>query len=217
MPITPNAQDWLQQAGFEHYCFISWPHTDNREITDCAQYIRNEIAGRLADSIPRPSVFLDKKNITGGAIWQDELRHALCRSITMVAICAPIYYHPVHHWCGLEWAAMDLLNTHRIPRAEFHSIIPVMVRGGDVLPDAVSRLQYVDVSGVATTGRRYFHTKEFRLKLGEIVQRIESVANALVSQKTIAGCDQFEFPKKSAFLGYTNKPQPFPFRKRNDR
>lgn len=213
MPITPNVQQWLRRAGFEHYCFISWPHTENRDITDCAQYIRNEIVGRLSDSIPQPSVFLDKKNITGGAVWPIELRQALCRSITMVAICAPIYYHPVHYWCGLEWAAMDLLNTRRVGEAEFHSIIPVMVRGGDELPEPVSRLHYIDVSGVITAGRRYFSTRDFRLRLGEIVQRIESVANKLAEKKTIAGCDEFEFPKESAFSGYTKSRQPFPFRR----
>ena len=214
MPITPNLQNWLEQAGYKHYCFVSWPHTDSREITDCAKYIRDELARRLSDSIPKPSVFLDEKYITGGAKWPDELKGALCRSITMVAICAPIYYHPTHSWCGLEWAAMDVLNKRRIPGCEFHSIIPVMVRKSDILPPAVSQLQYVDVSGVLTTGRRYFKTKEFRQKLGEIVQRIESVADALAAKNAITGCDQFTFPRKSAFSKFGKVAQPFPLRKR---
>jgi len=217
MAITPEVQNWLRQAGYEHYCFISWPHTDSPEITDCATYIHNAIVGSLSALIHKPSVFRDVTSVTGGDIWPDSLKQALCRSITMVAICAPIYYHPEHPWCGLEWAAMDGLNTQRIPGARFHSIIPVMVRKSDILPDAVSRLQHLDVSGVFTIGRRYFSTKDFRRQLGEIVQRIETVADAVAHQKAVAGCDQFEFPKESAFSGYTKTTQPFPFRKRNDR
>lgn len=214
MPITPNLHYWLEHAGYKHYCFVSWPRTDNREITDCAENIRDGIAGRLSVFVPDPSVYLDRKYLTGGAKWPDVLKGELCRSITMVAICAPIYYHPKHLWCGLEWAAMDVLNNQRIPGCEFHSIIPVMVRKSDTLPAAVSQLQYVDVSGVFTTGRRYFKTKEFRQKLGEIVERIERVADALAIKNAITGCDEFNFPKKSAFSKFGKVPQPFPLRKR---
>jgi hypothetical protein len=208
MPITPEVQQWLQEAGYEHYCFISWPHIENEYLTKAAKRIRKGLVERLSDSIPAPSVFLDLTNVTGGAIWPNDLKRALCRSVTMVALCAPIYYHPSHPWCGLEWAAMDGLNRRRISRADFNSIIPVMVRTGN-LPTAVSRIQPVDISGVITSGG-YFRTNEFRRKLEEIMQRIETVANTLVCQNSIAGCDRYKFPKKSAFAGCTTKPQPFP-------
>jgi hypothetical protein len=209
MPITPEVQKWLQEAGYEHYCFISWPHIENDYLAEAAMHIRDGLIGRLSDSIPRPSVFLDLTSVPGGAIWRTHLTRALCRSITMVAICVPIYYDATHRWCGLEWAAMDVLNTRRISRPEFNSIIPVIVRTGN-LPAAVSRIQPVDISGVITSGS-YFRTNEFRRKLEEIMQRIESVADALARQNSTAGCDQFKFPKKSAFAGCTTKPQPFPF------
>lgn len=210
MPITRKVQNWLRDAGYEHYCFISWPHIDNGYLTEAAKEIRDGLVGRLSDSIPEPSVFLDVTNVTGGAIWPDDLKRALCKSVTMVAICVPIYYDPSHPWCGLEWAAMDVLNRRRVSRSEFNSIIPVMVRTGN-LPAAVSEIQPVDVSGVLTSGARYFSTKPFRQKLEEIMQRIESVADELARQRAIAGCDQFDFPKQSAFAGYTTKPQSFPF------
>src|ERR1041384_923033 len=212
MPIMPDLHEWLQQAGYEHYSFISWPHTDNREITDCAQYISKALVSSLCYSISKPSVFIDER-ITGGAKWPDQLKHALCKSVTMVAICAPLYYDTEHPWCGLEWAAMDVLNNKRIPAAEFHSIIPVLTRNDHALPDVVSQLKYIDVSGVFTTGRRYFSTKEFRQKLGQIVQRIESVAEALANKNSVAQCDQFEMPNASAFLGYSRTTRPLLFRK----
>jgi len=208
MPLTHEVQEWLQEAGYEHYCFISWPHIENEYLAETAMTIRERLVGRLSDSIRKPSVFLDLTSVPGGVIWPAHLKRALCRSITMVAICVPMYFDPSHKLCGLEWAAMDVLHSRRFSRAEFKSIIPVMVRTGNV-PAAVSRIQPVDMSGVITSGS-YFRTNEFTRKLEEIMQRIESVADALARQNSIAGCDRFKFPKKSAFAGCATKPQPFP-------
>jgi hypothetical protein len=118
MTLTPNIEQWLQEAGYEYHCFISWPHTENKEITDCARHIRDAITNDLALSVPEPRVFLDETAIVAGNEWPLSLRNALCKSIAMVAICAPIYYHPAHEWCGLEWAAMAMLGQRRLPNEE---------------------------------------------------------------------------------------------------
>lgn len=211
MPITYEVDQWLQQRGrYEHHCFVSWPHTIDPYITDCARAVKTAIEGSLASSFHDPKVFLDETEITGGAEWEASLQSALCKSVSMVAICAPIYYRPEHRWCGLEWAAMEHLGSSRLRGRDFKAIIPVMVRMSGPLPTAVSRIQYIDFSGVTTLGRRYFSVKEFRLKIQEIVRRIEQIAEELWRSESMADCEMFQFPRESAFSDYPMPAQNFP-------
>jgi hypothetical protein len=214
MTFTPYIEQWLQQAGYEYHCFISWPHTENKEITDCAKYIRDAITNGLALSVPSPKVFLDETSMIAGSEWPLSLRHALCKSIAMVAICAPIYYHPAHEWCGLEWAAMELLGQKRLPNEDLKAIIPIMVRTSSSLPRVVSKVQYVDLSSVTIRGRRYYNTQEFKEKVRNIVESIEKIAVALTHNQSKPNCERFRFPSSSAFGDYQPQSQPLPFRNR---
>jgi hypothetical protein len=212
MPITPSLEQWLINAGYEYHCFISWPHTRNPDMTNCARMIGGAIEEFLALDIPTPKVFLDESEITGGAVWQSRLERALCKSVAMVSICAPIYYHPSHRWCGLEWAAMDRLSQERLPDVDFKAIIPVLLRKEDPLPREVQEVQYIDFSRVIIRGRRYYRTQDFRRKTVEIVNRIEQVARTLADNQRIADCEDFDLPTTPAFADYHARTQPFPFR-----
>src|SRR6185295_11253799 len=115
MSITPADEQWLLNAGYRYHCFISWPHIANDlYVTQCVRRVKAEIEQRLSlFNFSKPAVFIDETGIPGGAQWKRTLRSALCTSVTMVAICHPMYYHPQHEWCGLEWAAMALLGEQR--------------------------------------------------------------------------------------------------------
>jgi hypothetical protein len=102
------AERWLSSAGYRYHCFISWPHSPNPDLKQWALSLKEGICRELAYHFNAPRIFLDEAEITGGADWERSLRTALCHSLSLVAVCAPIYFHPVHEWCGLEWAAMDL-------------------------------------------------------------------------------------------------------------
>src|SRR5262245_25005263 len=128
MPDTLNIEQWLEKAGYGYHCFISWPHAKNKDLKDCARNVKTLVEQTLALSIPKPRVFLDETEIPGGAEWQETLRRALCKSVAMVSICAPIYYHSSHKWCGLEWAAMDMLSQRRLVGEGVKAIIPIIVR-----------------------------------------------------------------------------------------
>jgi hypothetical protein len=211
MGITHQVEKWLREEGaYENHCFVSWPHTINRDITECAQSIRRSILEELATSFHDPQVFLDDSEICCGTAWEMRLRRALCKSVSMVAICAPIYYRPEHQWCGLEWAAMEHLSSIRLPGRDLTAIIPVMVRRSDPLPSAISGVQYIDFSRVTIQGRRYFTFPEFRRKIHQIVTHIELVAEELWRNNSRANCDLFQFPSKSAFSDYTVPAQRFP-------
>ena len=211
MPITYEVEKWLREEGaYENHCFISWPHTINRDITECAQSIKRSILEGLAYSFHNPQVFLDESGIVGGSDWEMRLRRSLCRSVSMVAICAPIYYRPEHQWCGLEWAAMEQISSSRLPGNDLKTIIPVMVRKSDPLPTAVSGIQHIDISRATLQGRRYYTFPEFRSKIQAIVGQIEQIAEALWRSDSRADCDLFQFPTKSAFADYSVPVQRFP-------
>jgi hypothetical protein len=210
MAITVEIENWLSnQGGYEKHCFISWPHSIDNTLTECARTARNAIEQGLAASFVRPAVFLDEQ-MMGGAAWETLIRRTLCRSISMVAICAPIYYRPEHGWCGREWAAMEKMSAKRLPGQTFSTIIPLMYKKSDPLPPAVSRIQYVDVSRVILQGRRYYSQPEFRGKIQQIVGRIEQIAEEIFRNRTQAESETFPFPEESAFLEYSPPAQQFP-------
>lgn len=204
----------LIEAGYEYYCFVSWPHTISTDITECARSVGEAIRKRLGESFAAPKVFLDETELTGGDKWERVIREALCKSISMVAICAPIYYHPGHPWCGLEWAAMEKLGRTRLSGRNAQAVIPVMLRKSEPLPRAVSETQFIDVSGLSLLGNRYFNVREFRLKIAEITRRIEEIATELAEKRVKPVPEDFSFPIESAFSDYSDhvdRPRPLPF------
>lgn len=212
MHFTPDVEEWLQDAGYEFHCFISWAHTGSKEMTDCAIRVRDTIQSELSALIQNPRVFLDARDFSAGDDWREGLMISLCKSLTMVAICAPIYYQDAHKWCGQEWAAMDMLSQKRLAGEDFKPIIPLIVRISDPLPGVVAEVQYIDFSCVTTRSRRYYVTQEFKSKIQEIGKRIEQIALIIVRNQVEADCEQFQFPTESAFLSYLAKSQPFPLR-----
>ena len=59
MAITFEIDKWLRDT-YENHCFISWPHTENPDITQCAQAVKTAIREGLAASFHGPKVFLDE-------------------------------------------------------------------------------------------------------------------------------------------------------------
>jgi hypothetical protein len=164
MSIT-FVDQWLQNAGYEYHCFISWPHTKDTDVSDCAKYVKDRIEQSLASLVPNPKVFIDETGITVADDWEETLGRALCRSVAMVAICTPMYYHREHRWCGIEWATMHALSAKRLPGKNFKAIIPLLARKSDPLPQAVQKVQYADLSKILTRSRRFHTTNEFRERM----------------------------------------------------
>ena len=201
---------WLREAGYKHQCFISYPRVKDPAIWDCANRFKTAIERDLSHLIAEPSVFLDTDKM-GGTRWERSLRSALCHSVAMVAICAPIYYQPHHRWCGLEWAAMDRLCEQRLPGEDQATIIPLLVRGSAPLPPPVARIDYIDISQLTLRGG-YYRSDRFLADRRHIVRIIEEVASAIVKKEAVANCKQFEIPATSAFANWSPPVQPPPFR-----
>ena len=99
--LTKN-EKWLKDAGYEYHCFISWPHV-GKEAKEWAKKLKESIEQSLKYHLIYPRVFFDDKDIYLGNDWQESLRQALWKSVTLVAIWVPIYAN--HHWCVREWTA----------------------------------------------------------------------------------------------------------------
>lgn len=213
MPIPPDVPGRLGDLGYEHLCFISWAHLPtSMEMTSCVDRLEEEIGTHLAPSFPTPSIFRDKTALRVGDEWEKRIAKALCRSVAMVAICTPMYYHPQHRFCGLEWAAMEQLSRIRLVHQDYKAIIPVIHTRSDPFPEIMSPTQYIDISRIVSLSRAYHRRNEFRQKCLEIVNRIGEIATALVNEEITANCEQFSLPDSSAFEDYMAEPKPFPFR-----
>jgi hypothetical protein len=212
MALTLGLEQWLKQAGYEHHAFVSWAHTINPEMGHCARRIQASIAQELALAIPQPSVFLDETHIPPGTTWAPHLQQAICRSVVMVAICAPIYYHPTHNWCGLEWAAMKDLASRRAGALASRAIVPLIFRHSAPLPNAVAAVQHIDLSRASLPNHRYYSSTAFNTVVRNIVAAIDITANAIATAGVTANCAQYAFPTESAFADYHAAQPAFPFR-----
>lgn len=209
--ITPEVEQWLRDAGYEYYCFISWAHTMDTDMTMFARKVKEGVEKYLADYVHEPRVFFRETDVTGEARWQ-ELSRALCRSVAMVAICAPVYFHPRRR-CGLEWSAMDSLSRLRFPNDDLKAIIPAFFRKRGRLPQAVTMVHPVDFSRVTISGRHYYNTIEFRQKIAQIYERVETIALRTALSGAQMDCEHFRIPTEPAFSDYVDQGQPFPFRR----
>jgi hypothetical protein len=181
-------------------------------MVECGKRIKYAIEQMLYDSIPKPRVFFDEADVREGAEWREATARALCRSVVMVAICAPVYYHPAFEWGGLEWAAMDMLSKSRLPGEDFKAIIPIILRDRGTLPSPVAEIRSFDVSRAKACGNRYYSHPDFRQKMMAVSERIEEIAFVMACNGIVADCEQFQLPIQSAFSGYEATPQRFPFR-----
>jgi len=211
MEISEETEQWLKEAGYKYYCFISYPkiHGDIGRFAFC---VKDAIEKQLAATVHKPQVFLDDKDIPHGTDWERTLGNALCSSVVMVALCVSAYYRSAHRWCGLEWAAMENLGTERLRGCLLRPIIPVMLRLEKPIPEAVLRAQYVEMTAASLTWTRYCATLEFQKNIQRIVDYVGEVAEALAGNRAVAGnCGEFVFPSEPAFSNWRPVKQEYPF------
>ena len=109
---------------------------------------------------------------------------------------------------------MEVLSETRLPGRKIKAIIPAFVRKPGYLPRAVQEIseQHIDMSGVATSGRRYYNTQDFRRQIIKICEHIEKIALEVVRNGSLVDCRDFQLPVESAFSDFGPRRQAFPFR-----
>jgi hypothetical protein len=218
---------WLDCAGFKYSCFISWSHDDrveNDPIADLVKRLKQRVEAELSRHGLPWRVYVDKE-VHLGAQWLPQMMEALCRSLTMVAICCPHYYQSKD--CGREWGLMEQISTRRLGK-KAEVIVPLIwqaARSGETIgirpeeeyPEAVRRYQYRDLTRVRMWSRDFHRHKEFDRIVAAIVSSVRRVGLAMEQQSVPAGrCRRLELPK-SVFSDYVQAAQEYPFLKRRAR
>jgi len=125
---------------FKHSCFISYRHLNHKE--PYIEWIVEALKRELAQWVEQ-DVFRDVDHIDGGALYNDELRLALCRSVCMVVLYSPRYFHRNHSYCAREFLAMQRLEQHRrefLHNQDEHSkglVIFIAIRGSGFIPSEI--------------------------------------------------------------------------------
>jgi hypothetical protein len=128
----PYQRDVFISYRREEYAWTPWARdTFNRAL---ASWLQREL-GRPAN------VFIDEQ-VPIGADYVDHLAEMLVQSRVMVALLSKDYFSS--SWCVHE---LDLM----IERSKGNDlIIPIVVHDGEVIPDALARLNYADFKKFAT-------------------------------------------------------------------
>ena len=191
-----DIENWLQDAGYKYYCFISWPRTKYKELNILIENLKCDIEGYLSLSFFDPKIFWDGE-IEGGDVWEETISYALCRSVALVAICVPIYYRK--EWCTREFFAMKELCKERFKKKALNSIIPLKVKEHN-LPQHVSKIQAFDFTDIIVRGEGYYQTDNYRSNVRDISEKIIELAKILLEDKVNANCEDFQLPEKATFF-----------------
>jgi hypothetical protein len=214
MPIK-NAR--LREAGYRYYSFISYPNIGpmQRFARSVATAVSDELAlvlPALKSRPPQPGasryVFLDQTHIPAGAPWEPSLGTALCKSLTMIALCVPMYADQQHKFCGREWKTMQAATSLRFA----DPVQPIfVVRLRENLHPAIEAIQHYDLSKQNTLARLHL-TSLFQDCVRRIREHIQRIAERASDGPVNAlDCSAFTLDPQSAFP--PSAPQPLPNRK----
>lgn len=184
----------LRIAGFHHYTFVSYANTD-AQMKAFAQKFQRDLENRLRQTLPvlaasKQLAFLDNQ-LKPGTFWEQELGNALCHSLTLTALCIPMYANS--DWCGREWQAMKNLGQTRIGTRRSPIFV---IRLGQLAPHPVmsevqqfwmrkSALKWLPATAVYDDG---------------INHAVDHILDVLLdSTSANASCDEFRIGRESAF------------------
>ena len=134
---------------FKHACFVSYVHGQhdlvNGFITQLTRALSNELDAWLDET-----VYIDHERLQPGDRHEVELARAICESICLLVVYSPKYER--HAYCMREFEAMRRVEARRLellgPAAGGRGfIIPILLRGGDSVPDEIrNHLHFRDFS-----------------------------------------------------------------------
>lgn len=142
--------------------------------------------------------------------YKKVLAKAICKSICMVVVYTPAYNQS--DFCLKEFTAMEVLEKKRISQMQLlgkkidnRLIIPIVLRGENMLPPKIKDIQYIDFSKLSLCD----FAKNI-LKNEKIIDKLETIA--MVIQKhdenfreiaDICGdCDSFMLPTEAEITNW---------------
>jgi len=202
----------------KYTCFISYPDLDEPDLLLFVEQLKNALTSELKYQLDKAvEVYVDKKKITPGMLFNPAIAAALCQSLCMVVVYMPPY--ETHQYCLREFAAMEKLEKQRkdlMKRADLNDkgmIIPIILRKRKKdlkdLPKQISgERQVFDLSQFALQAeslkRDKIYADEIR-KIAEYIAEVQGIVDEAQAD-LCGGCDGFVLPAEDEVKPWREKP-----------
>jgi len=187
---------------FQYGCFISFRHLDKLEpfVRQLSKDIKNELDlyGNQLD------VFLDENRIKPGDHFNMLIPQALCRSVVLVVIYVPAYFHADKPYCTKEFVAFVEHEKRRLleiqqkkPDADvssIHQVIPIIMRkdASRPLPEELvkdrNRIDWSDNMAALANPSKFSKSTKYQEDVRMICEKIWKVYESASNLQTLVDC-----------------------------
>lgn len=195
---------WLRgEGGYKYACFISWASKAGSHAKNAAHALKKRLTAELElEGWSDGGVYLAETDNEPGEDWYARMTDALCRSVTVVAICTPDYYESEH--CRREWAGMAQLESSTCPGR----ILPLILREHR-LPEAVRSRHLINDLMKLLLNDGWTRRNAFGKVADKVVTATRDRAHRLRQQDLKALV--VELPHESPFKDFEPARKLFPF------
>jgi hypothetical protein len=220
--ITGRKNEAMQ---FENACFVSYRHPDAdgalaaRFIDDLSAALKSELGAWMNERL-----YVDRERLKPGMFFNQSLAYALCKSICMVVVYTPNYFHVDNPYCALEYITMERLEKRRFARLPGKQqgglIIPIILRGAKDLPSTLrDRRLYVSFEGFTLYSERIAYNPYLEPEVRKIVEYIDDYRKLFARLPEEIDCNSFAFPTQKEAMDWLRESpssviHDFPFRSR---
>jgi hypothetical protein len=187
-------------TGFKYACFVSYCHGQYDLVKSFIDQLKAALKAEL-DTLLDEELYIDEERLKPGFLYNEELAKAICQSVCMIVVYSPRYER--HEYCVREYEAMTRLeDTRRAllgPAAHGQGfIIPVILRGGEDIPDRIRKHQhYSDFSRFTLATPRIASNPDYVEEIRKIAQVIYERHKAFrdAGASPCDDCVNFSLPK----------------------
>jgi len=155
--------------------------------------------------------FVDYDRLKPGHLYNELLARKLCQSACLVVIYTPRYFDTQALYCAREYRAMELLEEARfaelgIPKSTNGLIIPVVLRGREDLPVAISsKRQFCDFENFFFGGRPISEQARYAEQMRDLARYISERCTELERiPAAFDDCDQSSLPLEADIKPWLN-------------
>jgi hypothetical protein len=201
----------LTAMPFKYSCFISYRAAKNSLMEDIVNDLYELLSEELGMMLEKDvaQVYLDRKRLQGGDLFNPELAESLCQSVCMVSLFTPNYFSKAQPYCTQEYLKMEQLEEQRRPLLPQGSknhglIIPVIIRGESLFPLAIKqKRQYYNFAALKRKSNgKLSQPREYLAGIPTIAEYVTSRYLELSGRADdpCADCPGASFPSKEEAL-----------------
>ena len=171
---------------------MSYRHGQNELTQEIVRQLREALENEVRQWVDLP-IYVDDDRLKPGYLYNEALARELCNSVCLIVVYTPTYFSEAHVYCTREFRGMEILEAKRFESVtlapeERHRglIIPVVFRGANRLPEAISGTRYYENFDSFMLGEpELSRHRTFKNKIRNIAEYIAERHDAL----TVGGVD----------------------------